>query len=245
MVSEADRETRPRPVPRGLPLAVVAEPTTVRLISTAYIGEPAMGPLADGLDDLTILESIEQLTSMRRDAEMPLPSGVRRSELLTQAHGYGWTYVNAAFCYTRPTGNRFNGPERGAWYAACSKDAVRTAQAEVIFHLTRELHNVGVYENVTDYRELLAAFIGPFVDLQGSSAEPYVDADPEIGHSAGQALAHEIRAAGHSGLLYRSLRHPGGLCLVAFRPNLVQDIRQGDTWRMTWSGSPDPEIFRI
>ena len=44
---------------------------------------------------------------------MPLPAGVAREELLSELHGYGWTYVNAAFCHTRATGNRFNGPSAG------------------------------------------------------------------------------------------------------------------------------------
>ena len=34
------------------------DPTTVRLISTAYIDEPAMAPLADDEDDFAILEEI-------------------------------------------------------------------------------------------------------------------------------------------------------------------------------------------
>lgn len=79
------------------------------------------------------------LTSARRSLSMPLPGGLHPGELLTEAAGYGWTLVNAAFCYTRATGNRFNGPERGAWYAAYGKLAVETAQAEVTWHLTREL----------------------------------------------------------------------------------------------------------
>ena len=92
------------------------DPTTVRLISTAYIDEPAIAPLADDEGDLAILEEIEGLTSARRTVALPVPGGLDPAELLTAAAGYGWTYINAAFCYTRATGNRFNGPERGAWY---------------------------------------------------------------------------------------------------------------------------------
>jgi RES domain len=50
----------------------------------------------------------------------------------------GANFINAAFVYFRPRElNRFNGPGRGAWYAAL---AVETCQAEVAFHLARELN---------------------------------------------------------------------------------------------------------
>ena len=56
------------------------------------------------------------------------------------------------------TGNRFNAPERGSWYASDGDLAFGSAQAEVAWHLTRELEATGVFENVTAYRELLAGF---------------------------------------------------------------------------------------
>lgn len=226
-------------VPRGLPLVNLAEPATVRVISTAYIDEPAMQPLADTDAALELLESIERKTSLRQDEEMPLPPGVTKGEILTPAYGYGWTYVNAAFCYARPTGSRFNSSDRGAWYAAFEDDPSQTAITEVGYHLTRELENVGVYENVTRYRELLAGFIGPFVDLRGEASADFLDPDEAVGHRAGQTLARELREAGFGGVVYTSVRRAGGTCLAAFRTTLVQNVRQGATWELTWSGSPE------
>lgn len=52
------------------------DPKTVRLISTAYIDEPAMAPLADDEDDLAILEEIEGLTSARQSVTLPIPGGL-------------------------------------------------------------------------------------------------------------------------------------------------------------------------
>src|SRR5436853_318254 len=48
--------------------------------------------------------------------------------------------VNAAFCHPHPLGSRFNGPDRGAWYAGF---ALETAQAEVAFHKRVELAETG------------------------------------------------------------------------------------------------------
>ena len=220
------------------------DPTTIRLISTAYIDEPAMAPLADDEDDLAILEGIEGLTSARRTVTLPVPGGLDPAELLTAAAGYGWTYINAAFCYTRATGNRFNGPERGAWYASYGKDAVETAQAEVSWHLTRELEATGVFENLTAYRELLAGFTTRMHDLTDRAGEEVLSREPRVAYPIGQKLARDVLGSGGNGLLYPSARREGGRCLVAFRPHLVQNVRQGDTWTFTWRGEATPEITR-
>ncbi|MEL6368612.1 MAG: RES domain-containing protein [Pseudomonadota bacterium] len=45
-------------------------------------------------------------------------------------------------------------------------------------------------------------------------------------------------------MLYPSTRRDGGRCLVAFRPHLVQNVRQGDTWNFEWKGDASPEITR-
>ena len=220
------------------------DPTTIRLISTAYIDEPAMAPLADEEDDLAILEEIEGLTSARRTVTLPVPGGLDPAELLTAAAGYGWTYINAAFCYTRATGNRFNGPERGAWYASYGEDAALTAQAEVSWHLTRELEATGVFENLTAYRELLAGFTTRLHDLTDRAGDAVMSPEPHIAYPIGQTLAQDVLGSGGNGLLYPSTRRDGGRCLVAFRPHLVQNVRQGDTWNFEWKGDASPEITR-
>ena len=138
-----------------LPVREVVEPATVRLVTAGYLDKPAMALLADDPSEFAILEEIEGLTSARAPSSPTVPSGIQPGELLTEADGYGWAYVNAAFCHTRPTGNRFNGPERGAWYASYGNDATDTAKAAVAWHLTRELRATGIYENITTYRELL------------------------------------------------------------------------------------------
>jgi RES domain len=101
-------------------------------------------------------------------------------------------------------------------------------------------------ENVTDYAELLADFFGPFHDLRDvDPAKPYLDRDPAIGYPAGQALARRVRAeAASNGIVYRSVRRAGGTCLAAFRPDLVQNLREGGIWRLRWQGTPEPSVTR-
>ncbi len=234
----------PTELPTDLPIVQFTDPATVRLISQAYITEPALSPLADDDEALDFLAALEIRTSARQNAVIPLPADILPEELLTEAHGPGWSYVNAAFCHTRPTGNRFNGPERGAWYAAYGPTAVQTAQAEVCYHLTRELSYTGIYDNITAYRELLAGFTGEFSSLQNFPQARCLNADTDIAYPAGQELAGSLRKQGHPGLLYPSVRNLGGTCLAAFRPGLVQNIRQGNGWQFQWAGTPEPNITK-
>lgn len=228
--------------PDNVPVVPFKQRDTIRLISTAYIDEPVLTPLVDDEDELEFLASIEELTSSRQNTGMPLPSGVFAQELLNEHDGFGWTYVNAAFCYTRSTGNRFNGPDRGAWYACWGNEAVETAHSEVSWHLTQELEATGVFENITSYRELIAGFIIDMHDLREFADDNIFVSDTAQAYPQGQALAASLRQSGSQGIIYPSVRRAGGLCLAAFRPRAVQNVRQGDTWKFEWSGDPIPKI---
>ena len=228
-----------------LPVREVVEPATVRLVTAGYLDKPAMALLADDPSEFAILEEIEGLTSARTPSSPTVPIGIQPGELLTEADGYGWTYVNAAFCHTRPTGNRFNGPERGAWYASYGNNATDTAKAEVAWHLTRELRATGIHENITTYRELLAGFMSRFRDLGERTGDAVFSEDPAAAYPAGHALAQDILTGGENGVLYPSARYEGGKCLAALRPNLVQNNREGETWVFRWVGSAEVEISRV
>ena len=104
---------------------------------------------------------------------------------------------------------------------------------------TRELGFIGRYEDEARYVELLADFIGDFPDLGDEPDHPALASDPASGYAAGQALALTLRGEGHRGLIYPSVRHPGGRCFVAFDPGIVQNVRPGASWVLTWSGAPE------
>lgn len=213
---------------------------TVRLISTGRLKEPVLLPLAQdqkGLEDLAELESATNGRIIAQETGLPQ---LDPRELVFGRAGY--TFINAAFTHTRPRGNRFNDDSRGAWYCAFDADA---AIGEVSYHLTRELEAVGRFDNVTDYAELVADFFGPFHDVRGidSKVDPVLHKDPAIAYPAGQVLARQLRVDHASnGIIYPSIRHPGGTCLVCFRPDLVQNLRQGGIWRLEWQGSPKPVV---
>jgi hypothetical protein len=223
------------------PVADIAQRDTIRLISTGRLKEPVLLPLSANQGALDDLAALEGATNQRLRAES---SGL--PELAPQELVYGRPgvlFINAAFTHTRPGGNRFNDEQRGAWYCGLDAD---TAIAEVAFHLTRELENIGRFENTTDYAELFADFIGPFHDLRGAdrNSEPSLHPDPAIGYPAGQTLARELRRNGSNGIIYPSVRRIEGTCMVAFRPDLVQNLREGGIWRLEWQGQPTPTATR-
>jgi RES domain-containing protein len=214
---------------------------TVRLIASAWHKPPILAPLADTPDDLDRLARIEGLTSGRLLAERDglLDLDARELAYSAREHAlrtWGDSAVNAAFAYARKGGNRFNDERRGAWY--CATETLVSIE-EVAFHKTRELEAAAWLHESATYVELIADFVGVFPDLHGvAPAPPCLGPDPETAYPLGQAFARELRAGGARGLVYPSVRRPGGVCLVAFEPQIVQNVRPGARWELTWNGSP-------
>lgn len=221
-------------------IAPINDRALVRLIPETRHKPPVLRGLVDTDEEAAVLAEIEGETSARLIAEREGSPALDRRELAFARRArdlqlYGQTHINAAFAYTRATGNRFNAGDRGAWYCAWH---VLTSAAEVGFHRTRELGYIGRFEDEARYVELLADFIGDFPDLHGL-AHPALNPDPDIGYPAGQALAANLRGKGHRGLIYPSVRHPEGRCFVAFDPGIIQNVRPGASWTLVWRGTPD------
>jgi RES domain-containing protein len=222
------------------PRTDIVQKNTVRLISTGRLKQPVLLALAANHGALEDLAELEGATSGRLMAQKGGLFDLDPRELVFGSPGH--TFINAAFTYTRPGGSRFNSEERGAWYCGF---AVETSLAEVSYHLTRELDAIGRYENVTDYAELIADFIGAFHDVRGDELRDsaFLGADISAAYPAGQALARRLRPEEQSiGLLYPSVRHVGGTCLAAFHPGLVQNLRQGGIWRLEWRGTRESAV---
>jgi len=217
-----------------LPTIREAFERTIRLVPSARLRAAVMASLADDDDDLALLAEIEGATSGRLIAEERGLGALTADELV---HGVPHArFINASFAYAKPREpGRFNPANRGAWYAAL---AVETCIAEVGHHLTRALADAGDFHAVVEYGEMIASMSGVFVDLRGMPDQPGLDPDRAKGYPAGNALAAQARGEGHNGIIYPSVRHAGGTCIVALWPNVVQSVAQGAMYRLTWSGEP-------
>ena len=212
----------------------------VRLIPKTRHKPPVLRCLVDSDEEAEVLAEVEGGTSARLIAERKGSPVLDRRELAFARWSndlklYGQSHINAAFTYTRTTGNRFNNGDRGAWYCAWE---ILTGAQEVGFHRARELGFICRFEDEARYVELLADFIGDFPDLR-EEKHPALDPDLEMGYLAGQRLAAELRGQGHRGLVYPSVRHKGGRCFVAFDPGIIQNVRPGASWKLVWNGTPE------
>jgi hypothetical protein len=194
---------------------------THRLIPSRYSDESALERLAKDTGQLKDLFELDGATNDRLLGEANLLPGISVHELL-----FGVPYahiVNAAFCHVHPAGSRFNGPERGAWYAAFE---LETAGIEVAYHKSQELQEVNWREAETfTFDDYVADFRAEFHDIRGDAAYAKC-VDPESYRSS-QTLARTLLASGSSGIVYPSVRHENGTCLVCFRPALVSNVRKG------------------
>lgn len=219
------------------PVTLVRQFDTHRLIPSKYSfgGESVLSRIADSDADFDAIVDLESATNDRLLAENDLLPGIGRDELV-----FGVPYariVNAAFCHAHPLGSRFNGPDRGAWYASF---AIETAQAEVAFHRAADYAEIGRFEDTVTYDDYLADFSAEMHDLR--NAPEFAECLAPDSYLASQALAEQLVGDGSLGLVYPSVRHAGGTCVGCFRPALVGNVRKGPTYQFTWAGSLQPVI---
>ncbi len=210
---------------------------TCRLLPSRFAGveDSVLNPLADDLKHLRDLFELDNATNERLRGELGLLQGIGVDELVFGVPNF--RIINAAYTYARPQGSRFNDGERGAWY--CAFDA-QTALAEVIFHKTAEYAEIDYFDDSVSYQTMLADFGGSFHDLREAPA--FADCLDPASYEASQALANRLLDAGALGIIYPSVRRPGGTNLACLRPALVGNVRKGQAYRLTWAGTPTPRI---
>jgi hypothetical protein len=217
--------------------SLVRRNDTHRLIPSKYTedGSSVLARIANDDMHLADVFELDNATNDRLLAEHERLPGIGVHELLFGVRYY--RIVNAAFNHAHPLGSRFNGPDRGAWYAAFE---LRTAQAEVAFHKTVQLAEIGRFEDDVTLDDYLADFRGEFHDLR--DAPGFADCLDPDSYAQSQALAEQLLDAGSPGIVYPSVRRAGGSCLACFRPALVVNVRKATTYRFRWCGSPTPTI---
>jgi hypothetical protein len=216
---------------------LIRQNDTHRLIPSRWSdsGDSVLAEIADSETELHDLFELDHATNDRLLAENDLLPGIGIHELV-----FGLPYfriVNAAFCHPHPLGSRFNGPDRGAWYAAFE---VETAQTEVAFHKWIELAEVGWTEEELTYDDYLADFSAELHDIRGDKR--HRDALAPDSYLASQQLAQDLLDSGSLGIIYPSVRRRKGTCLACFRPALVMNVRKAARYLFRWEGQPEPVV---
>ncbi len=209
-----------------IPVNEVKLKDTHRLIPSKYSESgTVLSRLTDAEETLDALVELDGATNDRLLGEEGQLSGIGVHELV-----YGVSYahiVNAAFTHASPEGGRFNGSQRGAWYAGIERE---TSIAEVAFHKLRQLGEIDwMQEEISTCDDYLADFSAELQDLRGRNPEyerflqpqpiPQCYAEP-------QQLAADLLAERSNGIIYPSVRRKGRSCIACFRPALVYHVRQ-------------------
>jgi len=214
----------------------VRQDDTHRLIPSRTGDASVLARLAEDEGELQELFELDSATNNRLLGEAGLLPGISVHELLFGvAHAQ---IVNAAFTHAHPGGSRFNGPERGAWYAGFEFE---TATAEITFHKSQELIEINWREPETFvFEDYLADFRADFHDIRGD-AEYAACLDPNS-YARSQKLATELLASGSAGIVYPSVRRRKGTCVVCFRPALVTNVRKDRAVTVTFHDLHSPPV---
>ena len=215
---------------RAVPTVAVEWRAARRIIRSAYPPIDLFEDIADPAD-WPLLLSAEQKTNPR------LMETIGNLDLVPPARrvaGEGASYLMAPFTHVsadRPT--RFGNGAFGVLYLG---DGFETALAETIHHhqvFMRRTHEPPGWSS--QFRELVLDAALTAHDL--TDADTYAAAlDPDDYREA-QRLGAALRSVGADGVLYPSVRNPGGQCLGLFYPDLARPPVQGRHLDYHWNGA--------
>ena len=147
--------------------------------------------------------------------------------------GPGASWAMAPFCQvSRDRPSRHSDGGYGVYYAG---DRFDVALAETLFHFERFMAATDEPRATADYRELIGRVDAELHDLRGAPAFRSV-LDPDD-YGEAQTLARDLRWNHDSnGIVYPSVRCPGGEAIAAFWPDVVAIPAPGRHLRYRWNG---------
>ncbi len=186
-------------------------------------------------DDFDALYALEAMTNDRVRDEVGALELVPPEERI---YGPGCGPIMAAFTHLNPQGSRFSDGRYGVFYAAQEK---RTAIAETKYHSANFLRATNQAPIRLEMRVYHVEIKGRFDDAQALDADhPILDA---LAYDAAQMLARRLRTQGSNGIHYRSVRDPDGLCVAAFKTNVLSNCRHASQMLYHWDGATIVEVY--
>jgi len=177
-------------------------------------------------EDLEAVFAIEALTNDRLREEAGELDLVAPEDRIS---GPGTTPIMAAFTHLNPEGSRFSDGSYGVYYCAQTLD---TALAEVRYHQQRFLLQTRQGPLRIELRLYLADLDARLVDVRNIA-----DCHLRDDYAPSQRLGVTLRKERRDGILYRSVRHEGGLCAAVFRPPLLRHCRQSKHYAFHFDGA--------
>jgi hypothetical protein len=185
--------------------------------------------------DFDRLAEIEAITNPRLREEQGALATIPRGRWVS---GPGTTPVMAAFTHLNPEGSRFSDGRYGVFYAARE---IETAIRETCYHRARFLARTQEPAQRIEMRCYVTHIRACFHDIRGGHADLHSPDD----YSASQAFARRLRAADSNGIVYDSVRNPGGQCVASFWPDCVGPCRQAHHYAYHWDGRTISHVVEL
>jgi hypothetical protein len=212
----------------------VAAPVTHVRWQKAYRIIRSIYPPVDLFEDIADPSDWEALASIESKSNPRVWEQIGRLDLLPPARrvsGPGASYLIAPFVHIstdRP--GRFTD---GSWGVYSAGQSEEVAIREVAHHHGRAmLASNEVRGWTSQFRTLVNS-----IDLDLHDVRDRAEFHAADSYAAPQMFAREMRASGSNGLLYRSVRSPGGECVAIFWPDLIPIPIQADHFDFHWDGA--------
>jgi hypothetical protein len=193
--------------------------------------------LYDRVADAADFEALYALEAMSNDR---LRDEVGRIELVPpdqRIFGPGSGPIMAAFTHLNPLGSRFSDGSYGVFYAARDR---ATAVAETAYHHGRFLAATAQPAMHLPMRLYAVEIDARLHDLRTAGFDAEHDA---ASYQASQALGRRLKAAGSAGVVYRSVRRPGGHCVGLFSPRGAKACKHAAYLLYAWDGERFADIY--
>lgn len=222
---------------KALPLACIEWSGAVRIVRSVFPPIDLFEDIADPAD-WALLVSAEQKTNPR------LMETIGKLDLIPPDRcvgGAGATWIMAPFTHISPERpSRFSDGTYGVLYAGKEYE---TALFETLYHHGRFMAQTQEPPGWTSqFREIVLTVSAQLHDIRASSAADKGVLAPD-NYRVGQALGHSLRHSGSDGLVYPSVRHPGGECAALFYPDCASSAVQGRHLDYHWDGT-DVDLVR-
>jgi len=203
-----------------------------RIIPSVY---PPINFFEDLVDpsEMETLWEIESLTNERIRQET---GDIFLVSSQDRVSGPGSSVVMAAFTHIhRPT--RFTDGSFGIYYASLSYE---TAIHETVYHREQFLRATREAACELTMRAYEGKMLKPLHDLRGKKYRRYHHPSD---YRLSQRFGERLREHRSWGMLYNSVRHPGGECIAVLRPPAISIPRQTAHLRYVWNGEKMVEVL--
>jgi hypothetical protein len=205
-----------------------------RIVSSKY---PPV-PLFEGLVAPERIGAVFELEAMTNDRLREQVGQLHLVRPEDRVSAPGASVVMAAFTHVSARRqSRFSDGSYGVYYAGRNLD---TAIGETRYHRERFLAATSEAPGEIDMQVYVGEVARRLHDLRGVGYELVHDPDD---WSAGQRYGRSLRAQGSWGVVYRSVRHPGGQCIGALRPPAVTIPQPSIHLGYVWDGERIAHVY--